>query len=133
MASPVSNGDINNGTTNGSINLDLDARLKELTLMKTPERSRRKMVYLGDDVKHDRPAELVSPSPKKMEIKCAEKKDEQILSDMSDAYKTLLTNVGENTERSGLLKTPERAAKALLYFTKGYDEKIAGRPICYQY
>ena len=126
MASPVTNGDINNGNSNGSINLDLDARLKELTLMKTPERSRRKMVYLGDDVQHDRPGELVSPSPKKQEIKRAED-SEDALRNMSQAYHTLLKNVGEDPTRQGLLKTPERAAKALLYFTKGYDQKISGK------
>ena len=125
MASPTTNGDINAGTTNGLINLDLDARLKQLTLLKTPERSRRKMVYLGDDIEHDRPAELVSPSPKKVEIKRAVDKDKALL-EMSHAYESLLTHLGEDPTRQGLLKTPERAAKAMLYFTKGYDEKISG-------
>jgi GTP cyclohydrolase I len=33
-------------------------------------------------------------------------------------------NIGENPTRQGLRKTPERAAKALLHFIKGYEEKI---------
>lgn len=42
------------------------------------------------------------------------------------AYHTILESVGEDVNRQGLLRTPDRAAKAMLYFTKGYDEKIAG-------
>jgi len=44
--------------------------------------------------------------------------------DMADAYRTLIGSIGEDPSRGGLLKTPERAAKAFQYFTKGYDEKI---------
>ena len=48
------------------------------------------------------------------------------LGELTDAYKTILENVGEDPERQGLLKTPDRAAKAMIYFTKGYEEKIEG-------
>ncbi len=37
------------------------------------------------------------------------------------AVKTLLTALGENTERSGLLETPGRVAKALMEMTSGND------------
>ncbi|EDO46820.1 predicted protein [Nematostella vectensis] len=43
---------------------------------------------------------------------------------ISKAYETILSNIGEDKDRQGLLKTPERAAKAMLYFTKGYEEKV---------
>ena len=46
---------------------------------------------------------------------------------MAKAYRSLITSVGEDPTRQGLLKTPERAAKALMYFTKGYEQKIEGR------
>lgn len=36
-------------------------------------------------------------------------------------YTDILTRLGENPEREGLLKTPERVAKALQYLTHGYD------------
>ncbi|XP_065920629.1 GTP cyclohydrolase 1-like [Dysidea avara] len=41
---------------------------------------------------------------------------------MEDAFKTILQCVGEKVDRPGILKTPNRAAKAFLYFTKGYEE-----------
>jgi len=40
---------------------------------------------------------------------------------LSDAYHRILTEVGEDTAREGLLKTPERVAKAMQFLTHGYD------------
>ena len=39
---------------------------------------------------------------------------------MADHYRVLLREVGEDSEREGLAKTPERAAKALQFLTHGY-------------
>ncbi|XP_078418768.1 GTP cyclohydrolase 1 [Cetorhinus maximus] len=41
------------------------------------------------------------------------------------AYSAILKGLGEDPERQGLLKTPWRAATAMQFFTKGYQEKIA--------
>lgn len=41
---------------------------------------------------------------------------------MEKAYSTILRELGENNEREGLLRTPLRAAKAMQFFTKGYQE-----------
>lgn len=54
------------------------------------------------------------------------------LPQMISSYKTLLSSVGENCNREGLLKTPERAAKAFLFFTKGYEERVSGQWILVQ-
>jgi GTP cyclohydrolase I len=40
---------------------------------------------------------------------------------MTRLYAEILTQTGEDPSRQGLLKTPERAAKALHYLTQGYD------------
>jgi GTP cyclohydrolase I len=48
---------------------------------------------------------------------------------MSRSYRLLLSSLGENPDRPGLLKTPERAAKAMLFFTKGYDQSLEGESL----
>lgn len=47
--------------------------------------------------------------------------NEEMVLKMSDAYKEIITDLGENAGREGLLKTPERAAKAMQFLTHGYD------------
>ncbi|RWS26894.1 GTP cyclohydrolase 1-like protein [Leptotrombidium deliense] len=39
-------------------------------------------------------------------------------------YKDLLFAIGENPSREGLLRTPERAANAFLFFTQGYNQSV---------
>ena len=43
---------------------------------------------------------------------------------LKEVYKNLLIEIGENVTRDGLIKTPERAAKAMEYLTSGYDKNI---------
>ncbi|KAK4162440.1 hypothetical protein QBC43DRAFT_79256 [Cladorrhinum sp. PSN259] len=43
---------------------------------------------------------------------------------MKGAVRTILECVGEDPEREGILATPERYAKALLFLTKGYQENV---------
>ena len=41
------------------------------------------------------------------------------------AFSSIIESVGDpNPDRDGLKKTPMRAAKALMYFTKGYEEDL---------
>ena len=40
---------------------------------------------------------------------------------IGDHYSDILSTIGEDPEREGLKRTPERVAKALQYLTHGYD------------
>lgn len=53
-------------------------------------------------------------------------KGEDKLSRIEDAYSTILRELGEDTSREGLLRTPLRAAKAMQFLTKGYKETTQG-------
>eukprot|EP01063_Lacrimia_lanifica_P003223 TRINITY_DN11710_c0_g1_i1.p2 TRINITY_DN11710_c0_g1~~TRINITY_DN11710_c0_g1_i1.p2 ORF type:complete len:379 (+),score=151.94 TRINITY_DN11710_c0_g1_i1:84-1220(+) len=44
---------------------------------------------------------------------------------MKRCYTDLLDCLGEDPMREGVLKTPARAAKAMLFFTKGYQESLS--------
>ena len=100
----------------------------------------------GSRVAHDDPSvlrslsgnfQLKSPSKSSLEESASEPTPsismdkladsaEKRMATMTNAYRQMLESVGENPEREGLLKTPKRAAKAMQFFTKGYDEKISG-------
>lgn len=56
-----------------------------------------------------------------MAYKKTEQYDEKITSSLIENYKETLGLLGENPEREGLLKTPERMAKAMQYLTQGYQ------------
>ncbi|MCA6365171.1 MAG: GTP cyclohydrolase I FolE [Bacteroidetes bacterium] len=45
----------------------------------------------------------------------------ETIDSLAGKYKVILSEIGENPEREGLLKTPERVAKAMQYLTHGYD------------
>ena len=51
-----------------------------------------------------------------------EKYDEKTTEQIAQHGKAILELLGENPEREGLLKTPERVAKSLQFLTKGYQE-----------
>lgn len=46
------------------------------------------------------------------------------LEKIQSAVKTILSEIGEDPQREGLLKTPERVAKAYEFLTKGYNQDI---------
>jgi GTP cyclohydrolase I len=62
--------------------------------------------------------------PYKTEI-IAGNKDWIMMLKMAELYRHLIASVGENPDREGLQKTPERAAKAFQFLTKGYHEDIS--------
>lgn len=46
------------------------------------------------------------------------------MSKLEQLYRELLVDIGEDPDRQGLRDTPRRAAKAMKFLTRGYDEDI---------
>jgi GTP cyclohydrolase I len=46
--------------------------------------------------------------------------DEKLTIELANHYEEIIHNLGEDTQREGLLKTPERVAKAMQFLTNGY-------------
>ncbi len=47
-----------------------------------------------------------------------------MVDELSKSYRTIIEAVGEDLSREGLLKTPERAAKAMQFLTQGYNQTL---------
>ena len=51
-----------------------------------------------------------------------EEYDQEITGKLIENYRENLSLIGENPDREGLLKTPERIAKAMQFITQGYQQ-----------
>lgn len=61
--------------------------------------------------------------------------NDEITETLSKNFKVVLEQIGEDASREGLLKTPERMAKAMQYLTHGYDlvpDDIIGQAIFHE-
>jgi GTP cyclohydrolase I len=58
---------------------------------------------------------------KKLSYERYEEFDPAVLEEISLHYREILRLIGENPEREGLLKTPERVGKAIQFLTQGYN------------
>ncbi len=56
-----------------------------------------------------------------MGYKKAEQFDEKVTSGLMENYRDILSLIGEDPDREGLQKTPERVGKAMQYLTQGYQ------------
>lgn len=57
-----------------------------------------------------------------MNYKKTETYNPEVTEKLSASFEILLNEIGEDKTREGLLKTPERAAKAMQFLTQGYDQ-----------
>ncbi|RMF61942.1 MAG: hypothetical protein D6746_04840, partial [Bacteroidetes bacterium] len=63
-----------------------------------------------------------SPSAHDNHDRTATSHDGVVTERLSDLVRAQLSLLGEDPEREGLLKTPERVAKALQFLTQGYTQ-----------
>jgi GTP cyclohydrolase I len=65
-------------------------------------------------------SQLIETKISKMAYKKVEQYEDKITSKLITNYRETLELIGENPSREGLIKTPERIAKAMQYLTQGY-------------
>ena len=51
-----------------------------------------------------------------------DKNQEEVQQELKKHYEAILSLIGENPAREGLVKTPERVAKAMQFLTQGYEQ-----------
>ena len=51
-----------------------------------------------------------------------DKKQEEVQQELKKHYEAILNLIGEDPAREGLVKTPERVAKAMQFLTQGYEQ-----------
>jgi GTP cyclohydrolase I len=51
--------------------------------------------------------------------------NQQATENIKQSYTDILSELGEDTTREGIVKTPERASKAMQFLTQGYDQDPA--------
>jgi hypothetical protein len=62
----------------------------------------------------------------KSRLESTPEQSRETMKKLTGAIRTVLECIGEDPDREGLERTPERYAKALMWMTKGYEERLSG-------
>jgi len=87
----------------------------EICICEACEAKRTRMIH-----RHGRKRSLSIATPDESVAKKQREDDPETLDKMTKACRTILECIGEDPDREGLVKTPSRWAKALLFMTNGY-------------
>ena len=66
---------------------------------------------------------IQGPGPRNPQVSTPKDFDHR-MQKLSEAVRIIIECIGEDCTREGLKDTPERYARAMLFFTKGYEENI---------
>ncbi|KAI4140861.1 MAG: hypothetical protein L6R39_005622 [Caloplaca ligustica] len=116
-------GDVDHDTAQRPSHLEVDARDPRDEPATPPVHSRPASPYtLNPPIDFDG---LSWPSVGTRErLEATPEQADERLARIQGAVKTILECIGEDPDREGLRGTPERYAKAMLFFTKGYEENV---------
>ena len=64
------------------------------------------------------------PQQPVVRLPVSEQDEKRAIDTMTDRFRDIITLLGEDVQREGLVKTPERAAKAFWFLTRGYRQDI---------
>ena len=125
----ANNGAVTNGDSACCLpdpDLELEEKLRRLTMVKHPSLGQSPSDQGKDG--RDKQYVLHNGIVKKQDVVTRDPATEGgLAADMAQHYKVILQDLGEDVYRQGLLRTPQRAANALMFFTKGYQERIQGK------
>lgn len=94
----------------------------QVCICSTCEAKRTRMLHRVEGTRGGRKRSLSQSSAPLVLVKKPREEDTATLDKMTKACKTILECIGEDPNREGLVKTPARWAKALLFMTKGYNQ-----------
>lgn len=85
----------------------------------------KQQVYSDGFKFHLNPLLLTTTKFETMAYQHFEEYNLKVTEDIKERYKLIIEDLGEDINREGLLKTPERASKAMQFLTQGYGQDAA--------
>jgi GTP cyclohydrolase I len=94
----------------------------QVCICETCEATRTRMIHRTGRKRSLSLSQVAAEASPVAKQKIPREEDPETLDKMSKACRTILECLGEDPDREGLVKTPARWAKALLFMTKGYNQ-----------